>query len=403
MPAIKYGTNEIRTTFNEGGQNYVELTEAEISQGFVPLTPVDAEPCNFIQNRADADINFLKRQCGAEWRSDTDYVVNNTVISPLYGFYRCVISNTGVNPDTDTGGRWVFVQTPVPDASETVKGILKISTSAIALAGTDNTTAISPKKLKVVLDGQTPTNAINLETTDLNTLSSESDAGIYFQGTNANTTGKNYPVPYAGSLSVSISSGVTQKYTVYSIVGASFSGKIYTRGFSTSGIWSAWRDISGGTDTLNPVGSILIVASNNVPAGYFLTTGTAISRTTYSALFAQIGTDYGAGDGSTTFNLPRFNNDGAFLRGSGVNAAALGVLQGDAIRNITGRVQARGLFGSTASASGALAIDSYTNNDSQPGSGVITINAFRLDASLQVPTAVENRPLNYSIKICIKF
>ena len=404
MPAIKYGTNEIRTTFNEGGQNYVELTEAEISQGFVPLTPVDAEPCNFIQNRADADINFLKRQCGAEWRSDTDYVVNNTVISPLYGFYRCVISNTGVNPDTDTGGRWVFVQTPVPDASETVKGILKISTSAIALAGTDNTTAISPKKLKVVLDGQTPTNAINLETTDLNTLSSESDAGIYFQGTNANTTGKNYPVPYAGSLSVSISSGVTQKYTVYSVGGASFSGKIYTRGFSISGIWSSWRDISGGTDIINPVGSLMQFPTNNIPDGYLVTDFSAVSRVGFSALFAVIGTTFGAGDGSTTFNLPPFDNDGAFLRGSGGNAAALGVLQGDAIRNITGKVQGRGLFTtSTASASGALAIDSYTNNDSAPGSIVITNNAFRLDASLQVPTAPENRPLNYSIKICIKF
>ena len=43
---------------------------------------------------------------------------------------------------------------------------------------------------------------------------------------------------------------------------------------------------------------------NNVPNGYLYEDGSAVSRTTYSALFAAIGTTHGAGDGSTTFNLP---------------------------------------------------------------------------------------------------
>jgi prepilin-type N-terminal cleavage/methylation domain-containing protein len=42
----------------------------------------------------------------------------------------------------------------------------------------------------------------------------------------------------------------------------------------------------------------------SIPAGYLSENGLAVSRTTYSALFAAIGTIYGAGDGSTTFNLP---------------------------------------------------------------------------------------------------
>jgi hypothetical protein len=41
-----------------------------------------------------------------------------------------------------------------------------------------------------------------------------------------------------------------------------------------------------------------------VPDGFLLCNGAAVSRTTYGALFAAIGTAYGAGDGSTTFNLP---------------------------------------------------------------------------------------------------
>jgi microcystin-dependent protein len=45
-------------------------------------------------------------------------------------------------------------------------------------------------------------------------------------------------------------------------------------------------------------------AGSTAPEGYLMCDGSAISRTTYSALFAVIGTTYGAGDGSTTFNLP---------------------------------------------------------------------------------------------------
>ncbi len=53
-----------------------------------------------------------------------------------------------------------------------------------------------------------------------------------------------------------------------------------------------------------PVGGEIDFAGATAPAGWLLEYGQAISRTTYSALFAVIGTTYGNGDGSTTFNLP---------------------------------------------------------------------------------------------------
>ena len=65
-----------------------------------------------------------------------------------------------------------------------------------------------------------------------------------------------------------------------------------------------WLPVSGGGG--EPVGTILMWAgaSSNIPQGYKLCDGTALSRTEFSALFAAIGTVNGAGDGSSTFNIP---------------------------------------------------------------------------------------------------
>lgn len=54
----------------------------------------------------------------------------------------------------------------------------------------------------------------------------------------------------------------------------------------------------------NPIGEITIWATGSAPTGWLICDGSAVSRSTYSGLFAVLGTTYGAGDGSTTFNLP---------------------------------------------------------------------------------------------------
>lgn len=63
----------------------------------------------------------------------------------------------------------------------------------------------------------------------------------------------------------------------------------------------------------SPPGTILMFGGPTTPAGHIACQGAAVSRTTYAALFAAIGTWYGSGDGSTTFNLPDFR--GIFPRG----------------------------------------------------------------------------------------
>ena len=62
-----------------------------------------------------------------------------------------------------------------------------------------------------------------------------------------------------------------------------------------------------------PTGSVHMMATTTAPSGYLKCNGAAISRSTYAALFAIIGTAHGAGDGSSTFNVPDLR--GEFVRG----------------------------------------------------------------------------------------
>jgi microcystin-dependent protein len=96
-----------------------------------------------------------------------------------------------------------------------------------------------------------------------------------------------------------------------------------------------------------PVGAIFLYATNAIPAGWLECNGAAISRTAYAELFAKWGVIYGAGDGSTTFNLldmrgrfARGYDHGAGVdsgaasrtnRGDGLTGDLVGTRQGDAV------------------------------------------------------------------------
>ncbi|WP_432728572.1 phage tail protein [Variovorax sp. W6] len=78
---------------------------------------------------------------------------------------------------------------------------------------------------------------------------------------------------------------------------------------STEQLKADWQEALG----LDQTGMVCYFAQATPPTGYLKRNGAAVSRTTYARLFAKIGTTYGAGDGSTTFNLP--DGRGVFDRG----------------------------------------------------------------------------------------
>ena len=101
---------------------------------------------NWSQNRQDQAIAHIMQHGLAVWDSATEYQANKSYVTGSDGnIYKCLITATNINPVGDVTNTWTrnFVQS----SSETQSGILKISTTAQAQARTDDTTALTPKKL----------------------------------------------------------------------------------------------------------------------------------------------------------------------------------------------------------------------------------------------------------------
>jgi len=109
---------------------------------------------------------------------------------------------------------------------------------------------------------------------------------------------------------------------------------------TSSGVaWRVWSSdtsvvLAAGGD-VTPVGTYIDGAWTTAPTGYLLTDGSAVSRATYANLFAVIGTTYGAGNGSTTFNLPDTRNRVAVDQGSSSMFDTMGEKRGASTHTLT--------------------------------------------------------------------
>lgn len=150
-----------------------------------------------------------------------------------------------------------------------------------------------------------------------------------------------------------------------------------------------------------PVGTVLTHASDTSPAGFLECNGAAVSRTAFPVLFAAIGTRYGAGDGSTTFNIPDLR--GVFVRGwdhgagSDPDAAArVAPKPGGAVGDNVGSYQADELKSHAHTyLGGGVMIN--PGNGPAAGSGYPT-GAFPVSNT----GGNENRPKNVSLMYIIK-
>jgi microcystin-dependent protein len=113
-------------------------------------------------------------------------------------------------------------------------------------------------------------------------------------------------------------------------------GMLYLK---TSGVTfdTGWLDLTTatGANVVSPTGTITSYGGSSAPNGWLICDGAAISRATYSTLFGVIQTVYGAGDGSTTFNLPDLRGRvvAGYAAGGHLDMAQLGNNDGAALAN----------------------------------------------------------------------
>lgn len=115
--------------------------------------------------------------------------------------------------------------------------------------------------------------------------------------------------------------------SLLAILGGGTAGQVLT---SAGAAAVEWDPAAGGGTTI-PAGTLTMYAGAAAPSGWLLCDGSAISRTTYSALFTAIGTSYGTGDGSTTFNLPDMRGRMPVGLGTHADVNALGDNDGSAL------------------------------------------------------------------------
>ena len=167
---------------------------------------------------------------------------------------------------------------------------------------------------------------------------------------------------------------------------------------------------SGGGGLI-PSGAVFYFAASTAPTGYLKANGAAISRTTYAALFAAIGTTFGSGDGSTTFNLPDLR--GEFIRGwddgRGIDTSrAMGSAQSGMVgphnhtASVTDPGHAHGYSGWAYRASltddGPDQLDVYNPTGATTGS-----HSTGVSVTVNNSSGTETRPRNVALLACIKY
>jgi microcystin-dependent protein len=241
------------------------------------------------------------------------------------GFYKRGLAIQGGESNTNTASAkgsifGLYYRTFVGSGTDPIRTPIMYGTDLETANGAIDNTLTIPSSLRVYGDLKLFSGDVvtNTQLNYLSTLSANVQSSI-----NTLATKLTDLTWTAGSPNVTNIANTTQTATL------TFSGTLnnvstavfgYISGL-TSSAQTQLTSLSSSITTINtklPVGMIIQHPKNNLASPYLLCNGAAVSRSTYSALFTSIGTLYGAGDGSTTFNLPNFQ--ACFLRGSGTQA-----------------------------------------------------------------------------------
>ncbi|WP_240160279.1 tail fiber protein [Pseudomonas proteolytica] len=306
-------------------------------------------------------------------------------------------------------GLWGAIIDAGDFASEAIAGIMRIATAAQTNAGMDNATAITPQKLRNAYGIGNAPGLTNLNTAGPGPFIAAGSAA----GAPPAMSAGDYCTGYT-----TLGDAVAVRTQVVLIVST---GKMYRRtyGAGSWGLWGAIIDagdfatetslgvariattaqIDAGTDDTTivtplklrnavPVGASVGFYAASPPVGWLKENGAAVSRTTYANLFSVIGTRFGAGNGSTTFNVP--DSRSLFSR-------ALDDSKGIDVGRVNGSTQPQ----SIQSHSHAILNKAASFVFSASGGG--NVPGASTTGATEVTGGAETRPANIAKLYCIKY
>lgn len=236
-------------------------------------------------------------------------IEDGTVVSGEINGSGHLILTTHGGDDIDAG----YALVAVPDASTTVKGVSELATQAEVEAHTDTVRATTPSSLASTIARITALEAIPGDKVQLISPPAESDSySSYPTGVSLTTvgTGSGWSVNSGFGTILTVQEGSNRTVQIlYSIAGGTQIPATWFRTYHSSGGgggWTAWQQVATPADptSMGIIGEIKMWPLVSPPTGWQVCDGSAINRTTYPKLFALIGTTYGVGNGSTTFNVP---------------------------------------------------------------------------------------------------
>jgi len=340
-------------------------SNVKIQTGWIVEKP-EFEKMNWVQNRQDGSLAYLFQMGVPEWDSAVEYQYSATYRSYVQRnglVYKALQAGTNKNPASEAA-YWTLAFDDKAAAATVQTNLTTHITNYGTLAGLTNA-ATARSNLDVYSTTQVG-GALALKAL---LGGSNSQLFLVANGTTGyeavNKSQLDTKAPTAGN--------AAQEFSVATaITGNSAVNLTQLLGYVSSGM-------------------VLPFAGSAAPTGWLECNGGAVSRTTYSALFAAIGTLWGIGDGSTTFNLPETR--GEFIRGydhsRGVDSGrAIGVWQNESLRSHAHVYDTRSITG-------------YAG-DSGAGGGMTTAAAYDETRNRASTGGSETGPRNVAMMYIIK-
>ena len=327
-------------------QDYVQVQKNSPTFTGTPTTPTPANSSNNTQIASTAFVkNILSSSNFAPINSpaftgvptaDTAANGTNTTQIATTAFVSNLVNDTTLSIYA-TKNNAVLTGVPVtPTAANTVANTQLATTAFVSNFVNDTTLSIYATKNNAVLTGApvAPTAAIDVANTQIATTAFVSNL---FSGINlspyapkASPTFTGIPLAPTALAATNTDQIATTNFVQLQKTSPAFtgvptaptaaSGTNTTQIATTAFVTAATAGFASAQSVDELAGSIKMWGSSTPPNNWALCNGQAVSRTTYATLFSRIGTTYGSGDGSTTFNLPNFVD--RFAVGAGTAYAA---------------------------------------------------------------------------------